>query len=148
VLEAKELQFLFKLPKVLGKMQNPFYFADYILKNLESKSSSLEKKILCLNLLIILIGKYSFEFNDYYTKLFLLIQTEYLKEMGNSPNITQESFSEKAIVNSTSPPGSLFSNKYSSKFMKILEISFRSTELSFTVLASFVKVSSSLLFRF
>lgn len=139
--KQKELKYLLHLPKVLGKMRSPYYFADFILKALDDPQCPLEKKILCLNLLIILIGKYSFQFENYYQKLFLLLKTEYLSEMEGGAHDQQKLHSAKPILSLASGKRGLFSNKFSAKFMKILEVSFRSTELSFSVLASFVKVS-------
>lgn len=133
--EDKTLDFWLRLPKVLGKMANPFYFADSVIALLNSPRASLEHKILSLNCLIILIGKFSFEFEDYYAKLFRILRDEYLHSMNEQPGAGLES-----LLTFDRGRSELFSNRFSSKFMKVLEVSFRSAELSFNVLASFVKV--------
>ena len=131
-----EEMLLLKLPKVLTILNNPFRFADFLLKNIDDSETSIEKKILCLNCLVILIGKFSFEFKDFYKKLYKVIQLEYLNEVSEA---NQGKEKGKFLVSQIIGKG-LFNNKYSAKFMKILEISFRSSGLALNVLASFVKV--------
>lgn len=136
--ENKIESLMVKLPKIIPKLKNPFRFSNYILKGLNNSDNSVEMKILCLNSLIILMGKYSFEFKNYYFKLYEVLQSEYLKSVGVSN--TQSLDSSQFMKSDPSQKG-LFNNKYSSKFMKILEISFRSPQLALNVLISFVKVN-------
>lgn len=109
------------LSEIMKKMYFPVYFADFLLKKFENTKSNSEK-ILTLNCLIVLISRQSFEFEDYYKKIYILLQNEYRNLL------------EKKNYKS------LFKNEFSGKFIKILEVSLKSSKLSKNVTASFIKI--------
>lgn len=137
--ESIHSQLLLRLPKVLGQMKHPFYFSEYVLKCLKKQNSSIEEQILSLNCLLVLMGRFSFECEDYYARLY-----EVLRQALIPPEWKRKSAKESQ-KNTIAPlfsktKGSLFQNKYTSKFLKILEVSLRSNHLSTKIVCSFVKI--------
>ena len=120
--EIEKKESLKNLADIMKKMYFPVYFADFLLKKFEN-TENISEKILTLNCLIVLISRQSFEFEDYYKKIYVLLQNEYKNLLEKKKNYK-----------------SLFKNEYSGKFIKILEVSLKSSKLSKNVTASFIKI--------
>lgn len=97
--------------KFLSNMENPLILSDFLTNKFES-SSNQDLQILSLKGLFILITKYSFEYANYYNKLYNLIKI-------SSP---------------------VWKSKFLWKFLSLLEVSLRTTKISNLVLSAFVKV--------
>jgi hypothetical protein len=117
--------------KIFDNMFSPLYFVDFIKSSFEQTSST-SIKILSLNCLLVLVGKYSFEYEGFYGILYSLVQEEL--------QILKGTTNEESSRNLNKLSESLFSNKYTSKFLRILEVSFRSNRLSKSLTTSFIKL--------
>lgn len=118
-------QSLLLLPTILTHVSFPIYYIDFVRKVFES-SEQIAFRILALESLLVLIGQFNYEYQDFYPMLFKLLQNE----------LSIADFS--ALPESSSP--SFLKNKYTPKFIGLLDIALKPNSLSKTVIASFLKI--------
>lgn len=126
---------LLTFAKIFDSMFSPLYFVDFVRSSFERTTAS-EVKILALNCLLVLVGKYSYEYDNFYTILYQMVQEEliHLKSSSLQPHSATSEKKSEAYT-------SLFDNKHTPKFLRVLEIAFRSNRLSKSLTTSFIKVS-------
>ncbi len=132
-IEDKEKSLL-TFSKVFDHMFSPLYFVDFVRASFE-RTTSPEIKILALNCLLVLVGKYSYEYDNFYLILYEMVQQELMGIKQAALQGNQVDGEGKTIGYS-----SMLDNKYTSKFLRILEIAFRSNRLSKSLTTSFIKV--------
>jgi hypothetical protein len=120
--------------KIFDNMFSPLYFIEFIRSSFESPSTH-EVRILTLNCLVVLVGKYSYEYDNFYVILYKMVQEELTRLKERSEDSHSAGTKTEAKVSS-----SLFDNKHTPKFLRILEIALKSNRLSKSLTNSFIKV--------
>jgi hypothetical protein len=106
---------------ILNNLENPLILADYIMYVYENSSGEeFDLKVLSLSGLFVLISKYKLDYPNYFTILYRTISLTY---NNNNQLLT------------------VFDSQYRARFIKILDLSLRTSSISIVVILSFIKVS-------
>lgn len=109
------------IPKILGEVENPLIFADFLL---ETYVQGNEHAVAALKSLFVLITKYNLECKDYYKHLYRLLSLELGK---STPDPDYLSLVEKSLASKTLPAPVLAA--FSKRMCKYAVVSSRDTVL-------------------
>lgn len=121
-------QILLLLPRIISNSYFPLYFVDFTIQVFE-KNENTALKILALESLMILIGQFGYEYENFYQKLYSIISQEF------------DLLDFNRTRNENSHKTSYLKNKYTVKFLGLIDTALKPNSLSKTIILSFLKVS-------
>jgi hypothetical protein len=105
---------------ILSNLENPLVLSDYLISIYENSSGEeFDLKILSLSGLFILISKFKLDYPNYFTMLYRTISIEY-----------NDGCKMRTVIDSL----------YKNRFIKILDLSLKTPNVSIIVILSFIKV--------